>query len=60
VDGSLEEIDSLIVCFNKRYVGEGLRRLSDEVNEIIWRLENLFFVKKKPYVNPGMTELLNT
>jgi hypothetical protein len=33
---------------------------ADEVNEIIWRLENLFFVKKKPYVNPGMTELLNT
>jgi hypothetical protein len=33
---------------------------ADEVNDIIWRLENLFFVKKKPYVNPGMTEAVST
>jgi len=29
---------------------------ADKVNDIIWRLEDLF-VKKKPYVNPGMTEV---
>ena len=29
---------------------------ADEVNEIIWRLEGLFFVKKKPYVNPEVTK----
>lgn len=29
VDGSLEEIHSLIVCLNERYVGEGLRRLRE-------------------------------
>ena len=29
---------------------------ADEVNEIIWRLEDLFFVKKKRHINPGMTE----
>jgi len=29
---------------------------ADRVNDIIWRLEDLFFVKKKRYVNPVMTE----
>jgi len=26
------------------------------VNDIIWRLEDLFSVKKKRHVNPGITE----
>ena len=29
---------------------------ADEVNDIIWQLEDLFFGKKKRHVNPGMTE----
>ena len=29
---------------------------ADEVNEIIWRQEDLFFGKKKPHFNPVMTE----
>jgi len=45
-----------------QYLQKNLRVLkpipdfADEVNDIIWRLEDLFFVKKKRYVNPGMTE----
>ena len=26
------------------------------LTNIIWRLEDMFFVKKKRYVNPGMTK----
>jgi len=29
---------------------------ADKVNDIIWQLVDLFFGKKKRYVNPGMTE----
>ncbi len=29
---------------------------ADEVTDINWRLEDLFSVKKKRHVNPGMTE----
>jgi hypothetical protein len=33
VDGSAEEIERLIVCLNERYIGEGLRRLRERMQE---------------------------
>jgi hypothetical protein len=50
---------SLSVTILKNQNSENLKPIpdfADEVNEIIRRLEDLFFVKKKRYVNPGITE----
>ena len=41
---------------NKTRTLKPISDFADRVSDIIWRLEDFFFVKKKLHVNPGMRE----